>query len=205
MRNFDLKSKNAVLVESEARVQNSAIGLFAEREFARARAEIADLAGCLDYDDWLDSREGVQIGLAMAGVDATTVCVSLSSFLEWCGLTGASSDERALDAFAALALTVRNSRASKVLAVVSEFDFVTHFLEVAAFAGRRDYQGWARHRREIRAKAIAAGLRVEELPVRVGGFVEWCACLRQEASEAALDCYAQLLLEYLTSDASGSD
>jgi hypothetical protein len=141
----------------------------------------------------------------MAGVDAATVCVSLSSFLEWRGLTGASSDERALDAFAALALIVRNSPVSKALAVVSEFDFATHSLEVAAFAGRRDYQDWARHRREIRAKAVTAGLRDVELPVRVGGFVEWCACLRQEASEAALDCYAQLLLEYLTSDVSGSD
>jgi hypothetical protein len=195
----------SALVDRNSQVKTVAIGFLPEREFERARASISDLADYRNYWDWLDSREGLQIGLSMAGVDAPTVCVGLSSFLEWRGLTGASSDERALDAFAALALTVRNSRASKVLAVVSEFDFATHSLEVAAFAGRRDYQGWARHRRAMRAKAIAAGLRVEELPVRVGGFVEWCACLRQEASEAALDCYAQLLLEYLTSDASGSD
>lgn len=200
-----LHPNNSALVDRTSQVQPVAIGLLAEREFERARASIPDLADYSNYWDWLDSREGLQIGLSMAGVDAPTVCVSLSSFLEWLGLTGASSDERALDAFAALALTVRNSPAPKTLAVVSEFDFATHFLEVAAFAGRRDFQGWARHRRAIRAKAVAAGLRVEELPVRVGDFVEWCACLRQKASETALDCYAQLLLEYLTSDASGSD
>jgi hypothetical protein len=195
----------SALVDHNSRVKTVAIGLVGESEFEQARASISDLADYRDYRDWLDSREGLQVGLSMAGVDAATVCVSLSSFLEWRGLTGASSDERALDAFAALALIVRNSPASKVLAVVSEFEYAMHSLEVAAFAGRRDYQGWARHRREMRTKAITAGLRVEELPVRVGGFVEWCACLRQEPTEAALDCYAQLLLEYLTSDASGSD
>ncbi len=195
----------SALVDRNSQVKTVAIGLLAESEFDQARASIADLADHRNYRDWLDSREGLQIGLSMAGVDATIVCVSFSSFLEWRGLTGASSDERALDAFAALALIVRNSRASKALAVVSEFDFATHSLDVAAFAGGRDYQDWARHRGEMRTKAITAGLRVEELPVRVGGFLEWCACLRQEPTEAALDCYAQLLLEYLTSDASGSD
>jgi hypothetical protein len=201
---FRPDSNYYTLGDRKLQVKTVAIGLLAESEFEQAQASISDLADYRDYWDWLDSREGLQIGLAMAGVDTATVCVSLSSFLEWRGLTGASSNERALDAFADLALIARNSRASKVLAVVSAFDFATHSLEVAAFAGR-DYQDWARHRREIRAKAVAAGLRVVELPVRVGGFVEWCACVRQEACEAALDCYAELLLEFLTSDVSGSD
>ncbi len=202
---FGPDSNFYTLGDRDSQVKTVAIGLLAENEFEQARASVSDLADYRSYDDWLDSREGLQIGLAMAGVDAATACVSLSSFLEWRGLTAASSDERALDTFAALALIVRNSPESKVLAVVSEFDFATHSFEVAAFAGRCDYQGWARHRREIRAKAVAAGLRVVELPIRVGGFVEWCGCLRQEASEAALDCYAHLLLEYLTSDVSGAD
>jgi hypothetical protein len=205
MRNFNLKSKNAVLVQSEPRVHNSAIGLFAEREFGRARIEIADLAGCIDYDDWLDSREGLQIGLAMAGVDATTICVSLSSFLEWRDLTGASSDQRALDAFARVALAMRNATGSRVFAVVHEFDFSKYCRAINAFAEHGEYRSWLRHRQALRAKTIAADLRVEELPVRVASFVEWCACLGQSASEAALDRYAQLLLEHLTSDAAGLD
>jgi hypothetical protein len=200
---FDLDPKNSALVGAKPHGKTVVIGLVAEREFARAQAEIADLAGYIDYDDWLDSREGLQIGLSAAGVDAATVRVSLRSFLEWRDLTGASSGQAALDAFAALALSVRNSRALNVLAVVGEDDFAARSLDVPAFAGRRDYQGWARHRRALRAKANAIGWGVEELPVRVGSFVEWCACLGQNPSETALDRYAQLLLEHLTSDWAG--
>jgi hypothetical protein len=200
---FDLDPKNSALVDAKPQGNTAVIGLVAEREFALAQAEIADLARYIHYDDWLDSREGMQIGLSAAGVDAAMVRVSLRSFVEWRDLTGASSDQPALDAFAALALTVRNSRALNVLAVVGEDDFAARSLEVAAFGGRGDYQGWARHRRALRAKAIAAGLRVEELRIRVGSFLEWCACLGQNASEAALDRYAQLLLEYLTTDLAG--
>ena len=200
---FDLDPRNSALVDRKSQAMNGAIALVLARDFERAQAEIVDLAQYINYDDWLDAREGLQIGLSMAGVDTATVCVSLPSFLEWRDLTGASSDQRALDAFAALSLTMRSSRAPRALAAVSEFDFATRPLEVAAFAGRRDYRGWSRHRRELRAKAIAVGLRVEELPIRLGAFVEWCACLGQAASEAALDCYAQLLLEHLTSDWAG--
>ncbi|MFZ1961987.1 MAG: hypothetical protein WAU78_00700 [Roseiarcus sp.] len=205
MRDFDLIPTNAALVESEAQVPSSAIGLFAKSDFAQARAELADLASYADYDDWLDSREGLQIGLAMAGVDATTVCVSLSSFLEWRDLTGATSDQRVLDTFARMALAMRNSTGSRVFAVVHEFDFSKYFRAINAFAEHGEYRSWLRHRQAIRAKTIAADLRVEELPVRVASFVEWCACLGQSPSEAALDRYAQLLLEHLTSDAAGLD
>ncbi len=202
---FDLHRKNSALFARQTQVETSVIGLVERREFEQARAAIPELAGYADYSDWLDSREGLQIGLSMAGDDAVTACVSLSSFLEWRDLTGASSDLPALDAFAALAFAVRKTRVSKVLAFVSATDFATHALEVAAFAGHSDYHGWMRHRQAARADALAAGLRVEELPVRVGGFVEWCACLRQRACEGALDRYARLLLEHLTSDGLQSD
>ncbi len=194
---------NSTLVGGKSQVMTAVIGVVAEREFESARASISGVADYLNYWDWFDAREGLQIGLSLAGVDAATVCVGVSSFLQWRDLTGASSDERALDAFAALASTVRGEDALRVVAVVSAFDFATHPLQVAAFAGRRDYRGGARHRRATRAKAIAAGLHVEEMPVRLGGFAQWCACLRQSASEAALDRYAQLLLEHLTSDLAG--
>ena len=87
-----------------------------------------------------------------------------------------------------------------MLAVVSEFDFATHSGLIAAFAGRGGYRGWLRRRQSTRAKIEAIGGRIEELPVRVGAFVEWCSCLRQSASEVALDRYAQLLLEHLASE-----
>ncbi len=194
----DLASENAGRIESEARVRNAAIGILSDREFQAARAAMPDLAGCLDYDEWLDSREGLQIGLAMAGVDASIVPVGLTSFLEWGRLTGARLDERALDAFAALALAVRNASVSKVMAVVSEREFATQSRVVAAFAARSRYRSWLRRRQAMRANIQAVGGRVEALPVRVGSFVDWCACLGQNTSEAMLDRYAQLTLERLT-------
>jgi hypothetical protein len=197
---FDLDWTQYALVDDETQVKSASIGLVAEREFERARTEIVELAAYSSYRDWLDAREGLQIGLSMAGVEATTVCVSLSAFLRWRALTGASCDERALDAFAALVSTVRGADGLRVLAVVGGYDFATHPLQAAALAGRRDYRDWLRHRRSMRAEAIADGLHVEELPIRLDGFAEWSACLRQSACEAALDRYAHLLLEHLTSE-----
>ena len=200
---FELDWTQYALDDDKAQVKSEVIGLVAEREFERARTEIVELTAYPCYCDWLDAREGLQIGLSMAGVEATTVCVSLSSFLKWTALTGASRDERALDAFAALAGAVREADALRVLAVVGGYDFATHPRQVAAFAGRRDYRGWLRHRRTMRAAAIADGLHVEELPIRLDGFAEWSACLRQGVCEAALDRYAHLLLEHLTSEICG--
>ena len=66
-----------------------------------------------DYDDWLDVREGLQLGLAIAGVDVRIVRIELSSFLTWCGRAGRQSGEESLDDFAAL--IGRGSRANPLL------------------------------------------------------------------------------------------
>jgi hypothetical protein len=200
MNMFELERIDAGLVGRKPRIGVTVIGRVSENEFARAQAEIGDVAAYIDYDDWLDALEGLQLGLSMAGVDATMVCVDLSSFLQWRDLTGAASDQSALDAFAALSLAMRSPRGAQALAVVSEFDFAMHPTEAAAFAGRRDYRGWMRRRRGKRAIAVAAGRRVVEMPIRLEGFREWRACVGQDACEAALDRYAHLLLEHLTSD-----
>ena len=81
----------------------AAIGIVAEEEFADAQAAIGELMGYSDYEDWLDARWGLCIGLAMAGVDARMVVVDLASFLGWRDRTGKAADERSLDAFASLA------------------------------------------------------------------------------------------------------
>jgi hypothetical protein len=199
MRIFDAEPRSPVFVHRASRIETAVIGLVPESEFERARAAMPDLAGYFDYDEWLDCREGLQIGLAMAGVDATIVPISFAPFQEWSRLTGARLDERALDAFAALALAMRNASIFRVLAFVSELDFATHCRLVAAFAGRGDYRTWLRHRQAVRGKIEALGGRVEEFPVGVAGFVDWCACRGQNTSEATLDRYAQLMLEHLTS------
>jgi hypothetical protein len=81
----------------------TAVGIVAEDEFVRAQAVIGELTSYCDYEDWLDARWGLCIGLAMAGVDARMVIVDLASFLGWRDRTGKAADERALDTFASLA------------------------------------------------------------------------------------------------------
>ena len=203
MSMFELQGINTDFVDRRSPNGVAVIGRVGEDDFERARAEMPDVAAYVDYDDWLDALDGLQIGLSMAGVDATAVCVDLSAFLQWRELTGASCDQNALDAFAGLSLTMRGSRAAKVFAVVGAFDFAIHPTEAAALAEGRDYRGWLRRRGQARAMAVAAGRQVAELPVRLEGFREWRACVGQGACEAALDRYAELLLEHLTSDPAG--
>jgi len=196
---FDLEAPASV-IDCTRRSETAVIGLVAETEFQHARSAISDLARCADYDDWLDAREGLQMGLAMAGVDARIVKVTLSSFLEWSRLSGTPADERALDAFAGLVSAARVSPDVKVFAVVGELDFATHSREIGALAADGDYERWLRHRSAAKSIAIGAWLHIEELPIRLEGFLAWCDCLGQTASEAALDRYAQLLLEHFARD-----
>ena len=193
----DLETGSAASVGSAARVRDRAIGLVVDDEFGRAREEIGFLADYPDFDSWLDRCEGLQIGLAMAGVDATIVPIRLGRFLEWIRLTGGLLDERALDRFARLSLTMRNGGASNTMAVVSESDFVGYSRRVAAFVDYCDGRHWRRHRAALRGKLEANGGRVETLPICVEAFVDWCACLGLDTSEAALDRYALLALEHL--------
>ena len=80
----------------------AAIGIVAEEEFADAQAAIGELTSYCDYEDWLDARWGLLIGLAMAGVAARMVVVALAPFHGWRDRTGKPAAERALDAFASL-------------------------------------------------------------------------------------------------------
>jgi len=177
-----------------------AIGLFPKADFPSAREQMSDLAAYGDYEDWLDARDGLRLGLAMAGVDATIVQVRFPAFLAWRSLIGASCDEAGLDAFAGLALTFRELRRPQVLAVVDEADFSRRRLAMNEMTGWTEFASWLRHREQVRACAGAAGLSVEELPISLANFFDWCACLGQQPSEPVLDRYARLLLDDLTND-----
>jgi hypothetical protein len=61
----------------------AAIGIIGEEEFAGAQASIGELTSYCDYEDRLDARWGLHIGLAMAGVDARVVVIELAAFLGW--------------------------------------------------------------------------------------------------------------------------
>jgi hypothetical protein len=76
------------------------IGLFDERGFEAAKWMIGELRVYSDYSDWLDVREGAQIGLAMAGIRARTVPVDFAQFVSWCEAVKLRPSEAALDAYA---------------------------------------------------------------------------------------------------------
>ena len=68
--------------ESASRVQ-AIIAVVTANDFERARALLHDLAEYSDYEDYRLSREGLQIGLEIAGVDTTLLPFRLSMLLEW--------------------------------------------------------------------------------------------------------------------------
>jgi hypothetical protein len=177
-----------------------AMAVISEEEFAWAQVTVPDLAYHAGYQEWLDCREGFQMGLAMAGVEVKTVSVVLSPFLAWCRLTDSPPSEQALDLFASVILVLRLPPEPAVLALVREGDFEAHAADVGAFVRHISFERWREHRERIGEKLKAAGVRVEELPIRVGDFIEWGRCLGESSGEKALDAYAALVLEYLTDD-----
>ena len=179
------------------RPREPAIGLIAETAFAE-RAQIPWLDDYSDYEDWLDSRLGLQMGLAMSGVEAAVVHVGLAEFREWCALTRTTPNEDALDTFAALAQSARNGASPRVLAELDEADFNRRRLEIVPVAEGLEFQQWRLRRKTMRADLTADRIRFESLPVCVDSFLAWCACVDERPSETTLDRYARLLLEHLT-------
>jgi hypothetical protein len=76
------------------------VGLFDELGFEAARSMIGELRVYSDYSDWLDVRQGAEIGLAMAGIRARMVPVDFDQFISWCEAVKLRPSEAALDAYA---------------------------------------------------------------------------------------------------------
>jgi hypothetical protein len=196
----DLNAPRQIFPDVDSNGGIAAMAMISEEEFAWAQIVIPDLTSYFDFQDWLDRREGFQIGLSMAGVDVRTVSIVLSPFLAWCRLTETAPSERSLDAFASMIMVLREPPAPSVLAVVREGDFEVRSGEVAALAAHTDFDRWTRHRETVRARLARGGARVEELIIRLDDFIEWGSCLGEGTTETTLDTYAGLLLEYLATD-----
>jgi hypothetical protein len=188
-------------IDAQSKKHTAVLAAVSEEQFDWAQVVVPDLAGYLGYQDWLDCRQGFQMGLAMAGVDVKTVNIVLSPFLVWCGLVEIPPSERALDAFASVVLFLQSPPTSAALAVVRQKEFEAYAGSVDAFASHDDFNHWRSHRAALREKVGKSGPRVEELPVRIGDFIEWSRCLRESTCEASLDTYATLALEFLTQGA----
>lgn len=72
-----------------------------ETDFYRLKSQCAAFSLAERYEDWLDEREGLLIGLSAAGVQAIRIEVKLEKLLVWCARRSAAPDESALDRFAA--------------------------------------------------------------------------------------------------------
>jgi len=193
MSNAEVESRIDTFVDSNSHVESAVLGLIDEEEFAWAQTVVPDLNEYLDFDDWLDSREGFQIGLAMAGIDAKIERLSLRLFLTWCRLSGSAPSERTLDVFAAMRAAFREAPAA--IAVIRRGDFELHGAYVAALAPYNNYEAWLRHRETERRSACPA---VKDFPIHLGDFIAWTRCLGESTSEASLDAYASLVAEYIT-------
>jgi hypothetical protein len=200
MSDSELDTESPLFVEIRSDRQVVVMAELDDREFARAQVIVPDLNAYRDHDDWLDYREGLQIGQAMAGIDVRMTPIALSPFLVWCRLTQRKPSERALDAFAAIVFTLRRAPSPVGLPLVEEDAFWTHLDAVEAFASHQDFRDWVRHRAAVRMDIAAAGERVELLPISVEDFVEWSRCLGGDTSESSLDRYSALILEFLMQD-----
>ena len=81
--------------------RGAVLATISEEAFPNARACISGLDKYADYEDWLDCRQGVQMGLAMAGVEVRTIPIEIALFIDWCRETRTRPSEASLDIFAA--------------------------------------------------------------------------------------------------------
>jgi hypothetical protein len=174
-----------------------------ESDFERARAVIPDGLNA-DYQDWLDDRYGLTVGLCAGGVEARMVSVSLCAFLTWRQFANGSTSQTSLDDFAALVSAMAHRRAGDldiaIFAQVSAAEFAEHFEAVEAFQRARDYPTWqARRKAALRAVADAGNVALTS-PTPIGRFLDWGRCVDAGSSEALLDRYASLMIEALASE-----
>jgi|SRR5579872_7480458 hypothetical protein len=85
------------------------IPLISADEFDRAKTAIPEWKDYSGYEDWRETCEGFQIGLAMAGLDVKMIPVTLASFLSWCRDTKTLPGARALESFACRSYDLRQS------------------------------------------------------------------------------------------------
>jgi hypothetical protein len=191
-----------IFADLKSRAATAVVALIDKDEFTWAQIVVSGLNGYHDYEAWRDTREGFQMGLAMAGVAANLLPIALTPFLAWCRITGAAPTERALDDFALTVWQFRSGPRPAVLAVVRKQEFDVHRRDVAALSACGDYAGWVRHRQAIRRSAASSDLRVAELPILIGDFIKWSACADQfpHSSNWSIDRYAQLALEYFSAE-----
>ena len=178
-----------------------AVAMLCEQDFERMRALIPELKRRADYEDWLDDRHRLLMGLCAAGVDAQMIDVAFEPFLAWLRFINLAPTEQALDDFATLMAVWRSHDAADLqvaaFADVSAADFAAYFEAMDAFRSVGDYLSWNEQRDASLQSALASGALVLLAPTPIDAFLEWTRCIRSDSSQATLDRYTRLALESL--------
>ncbi len=153
MDDFITEPEIVVFLDRRSKAETAIIALLAEEEFARAQTIVPGLNAYFDYEDWRESREGFQIGLAMAGVDVKMVTIGLTPFLAWRRLTKAPANEQALDAFASTITLLEAPPEPIALAIVDEREFEAYICATSPFSAHGGDRQWSRCPRAIRIEA----------------------------------------------------
>jgi hypothetical protein len=175
------------------------VAMLSEVDFEAARAVIADFALYADYEDWLDDRYGMVVGLCSSGVDARMMTVEVARYLAWSRYAKLTPSEKGLDEFVSAAAIVCGHLRADVdlttIATVSQAEFSAYFDLLEAFQVTGDYANWLARREAAVQGALASGAIVCRAPAPIAEFLEWTRCLGERSSEALLDRYAALTLE----------
>ena len=86
------------------------IALVNRADFLRAKELVENFDQWEAFEDYLDDREGLWMGLAFAGLSVPLASISLDPFLAWCGTNGEPATAERLDEFATLTQALRRSR-----------------------------------------------------------------------------------------------
>jgi hypothetical protein len=179
------------------------VAMLGADDFRCARAAIPDFALYADYEDWLDDRHGMMIGLCSSGVDARMITVDIAHYLAWCRFAKLAPSEKGLDEFVAVVAIVCGhlhiAAGLATIATVSQAEFSAYFDVLEAFQTAGDYSNWAARREAAVNAALASGAIVCRAPAPIAEFLEWARCLGAGSSEALLDRYAALVLEAFAS------
>jgi hypothetical protein len=120
-----LRKKRSSRANGPGRVPIMKLGMLSLEAFAVAAETIPAFSAYADYEDWLDAREGLLMGLALGGVDAELTPVSLTALLAWARITGTQPDEASLDRLAAWPHAVRLAPTRRRDPVCNVPDFAT--------------------------------------------------------------------------------
>ena len=145
------------------------IAMLSRPDFGRARKIVAGFDRWADFDDYQNDRDGLFIGLVVAGANVRMAPVAIDHFLDWLRARGQAPTFARLEEFAALISALRSR------------------------------PGPTSHRGLLTSADARAGDRHGlTIPVAASSYEDWLLCLGRAPEPSLLDAYASFLVEAWT-------